>query len=1341
MGVGGSNPARDEIVSTAPAAFVLSLNFEVDPSTLQAADLEVYSEGFPVQTADFVSLAADGVTATFTFDLTPVSAQGLQTMHMAAGAVKALPASGLPDLASAEWTASFRYDVTRMEIASTNPNGPLAGVPLRTFDLNLNELVDPDSVSTSDLYLYHDWWGDWYANTVEVLDGDVPGTSKIRFHVPDITDLGNLYAYVGPGSFTDEFGNPSQPFERWYELVTGMAVAGSTPAAGDILGSAPKDFVINFTLPYDPATVDPDGSDLTVNGIAATSRTLTDADTVTFHFSSPPAPAAIEGEWTMHMAAGVVDVDPSIPLSDPGNMEWTGTFRYDAVPMAVVSTAPGVGASVVLPLTTIDVNLNEAVLPSSVQNGDLLLSQGHATGFSLVNGGTTIRYTLAGITSEGTLSASIAAGALADVNGNPNLAFAGTYSLDIGTIPFPTLSPVAPLGSLIQGQTAAGIIGTAGDTDSFTIDVAAGQNVTVLVTPTSTLQPKVTLGSTTVTAEGLGKKALLQTVAVSGPQTITVGSANGTGSHTVQVLLNTALETESNDGAENNTTPQDLNGSFVTVATSTVSAKRGAVMGRTDASEVKELLSTNFNSTSGFSMNGMWHQSIGHRNESGHSATQSMYFGAGEKYQTKGKGGTETFTKGTYEVKAKGKVTPQSGQLTSPSINLAGGGRITVDFNYILQTQGTTDGDLAQLQIKPSTSSTWTTLKSYNGNAESSVWRAVDQVDISSYANQVVQLRFNFVSNSSQNNYEGWYIDDLVVRQTIPHDNYSFSVEEGERVTVALQAAGDVNVLLQNAAGTTTLATGTSGATNLTKMISNHGPLAAGTYRLAVTGQTNTPYTLVVLRGAAFDSESNDSYATAQDFTGVPGVLGHITAGTDLLSLRGTPVIGGLVLAGSKMTLGIASDGSFITGGAGIQFLDNEFVIPGSPVAGFTIGQDGVNFTNKEALGYTEIPVTLEDLSSGTFRGVRIVGTVGSGLQLERVIAFSHNDEFATIATRLTNVSGATISNVAWLENLDPDQGYPLIGDFSTFNDVVLGGQFVRADAQVPDFPGGLTIGMGSADARRVVSAQGFDNRDPFEIINFPSDPNGAFEDIGINLAFNFGTLGAGQSAAGSMIMTFGRTASEAEATYSANTGGTLVADEDWYVHRVDGAGVLHIETSTPGDGAGEPGNKLNPRIEVYGTSSTVPLYFGTPFDGRNEKVHVTGLAPGASYRVRIYAEGGTGGAYFLDPPPPATGEQAPATTSATSPSALALLASAKPTSGTVSKAAKLGPANTAAPKPTSAATLNPAGVDLAMTASPGGSSPSWLNAGSKADLDPSLLDVLSTATARGSKLGAKRAR
>src|SRR5262249_47592578 len=163
-------------------------------------------------------------------------------------------------------------------------------------------------------------------------------------------------------------------------------------------------------------------------------------------------------------------------------------------------------------------------------------------------------------------------------------------------------------------------------------------------------------------------------------------------------------------------------------------------------------------------------------------------------------------------------------------------------------------------------------------------------------------------------------------------------------------------------------------------------------------------------------------------------------------------------------------------------------------------------------------------------------------------------------ATRLTNLSATTLAAVATLENLDPDQGFPFTGSYATNNDVVLGGQLVRADAKPATFPGGLTIGLGSADPRRGVSAGGFGKRDPVAIINNPIDASGASADVSIALAFNLGTLAPGASTSANLVMTFGRTTAEAEATYTANAGGTGVADPDVYRVDVPAAGTpLHF--------------------------------------------------------------------------------------------------------------------------------------------------------------------------------------
>src|SRR5207248_2752184 len=120
---------------------------------------------------------------------------------------------------------------------------------------------------------------------------------------------------------------------------------------------------------------------------------------------------------------------------------------------------------------------------------------------------------------------------------------------------FPTpLAAQSPRGSLIYSGTTTGVIGAAGDTDSFTINLDAGQTLTVVAHPTTaTLRPAisvlgpgaVSLGSASAAAPN--QDAVLQTMAVTtaGTYTITAASAaSSVGQYSLQVVLNAAVETE-----------------------------------------------------------------------------------------------------------------------------------------------------------------------------------------------------------------------------------------------------------------------------------------------------------------------------------------------------------------------------------------------------------------------------------------------------------------------------------------------------------------------------------------------------------------------------------------------------------------------------------------------------------------------------------------------------------------------------------------------------------------------------------------------------------------------------
>jgi hypothetical protein len=88
--------------------------------------------------------------------------------------------------------------------------------------------------------------------------------------------------------------------------------------------------------------------------------------------------------------------------------------------------------------------------------------------------------------------------------------------------------------------------------------------------------------------------------------------------------------------------------------------------------------------------------------------------------------------------------------------------------------------------------------------------------------------------------------------------------------------------------------------------------------------------------------------------------------------------------------------------------------------------------------------------------------------------------------------------------------------------------------------------------------------------------------------------------------------------------------NDDWYSITVI-QGRLQFETGTPGDGAGEFVNTLDPHIELFDGDGKTLIATGAPLeDGRNESIDVSGLPAPATYLVRVTAEGDTRGEYFL---------------------------------------------------------------------------------------------------------------
>jgi Ca2+-binding RTX toxin-like protein len=654
-----------------------------------------------------------------------------------------------------------------------------------------------------------------------------------------------------------------------------------------------------------------------------------------------------------------------------------------------------------------------------VQTTDLVLSGiagAFVSGVTVLAGNTTARFTLSGITAEGTLAASIAAGAINDAFGNPGAAFSASYAVDIGTVPYPTpLTAKNPLGSLVYDPSTSGLIGPAGDTDTFTLAVDPGQTITVLVTPTTAaLQPTVELrdpSSTVVgsaTASAAGQKVLIQSVAATtgGTYTITVGGAGGTtGLYTVQVILNAAQEEEGTPAVVNNDTranAQNLDGSFVTLRTPQASAQRGAVLGGDAATATPVVFFTADFETGqqGFTINngpqpghvaGLWHLSTGRGSQAGHSPTHSFYFGQGE-----GPNGGSNYNVGNT-----------TGNLTSAPITLPTSTPLTLSFNYVLQTEGNGSFDVASVQVSNNGGTTFTTVGSSTSSTQlplSSTWRAA-AFDLSAFAGQTILLRFNFDTiDSVANTFEGWYVDD--VQLSTPgtwNDYYSFSVGANDTVSVALKqlTGGGANVFVENGSGTV-LAGGVAGATNYDRGISNLALSTPGTYYVRVSGGAAATYSLVVTRDAAFDTEANNTAATAQSLDGNQGAVGYVQGG----SSTGFDFESGQ--QGFTVNNNILGTGA----AAGLWHLSSRrgTQTGHSPVTSFYYGSEttGTYDTGARNSGSITSPVISLGTGSPTFNFNYVLLTEGNGGFDVASVQVSNNN-FVTSTTVLTSTSSTSL--------------------------------------------------------------------------------------------------------------------------------------------------------------------------------------------------------------------------------------------------------------------------------------------------------------------------------------------
>ncbi len=998
-------------------------------------------------------------------------------------------------------------------------------------------------------------------------------------------------------------GSPRKDPNVYTQVIPlGLAVTTTNPAVGSIVATPPTVFTVNVTDPLNPATVQ--AGDFTVNSIPATSVAYT-AGTTTLTFTFSTSPVTVQGVQAMAVAAGAFATTSGGPV-----IAFNGTFRYDAVPLAVTSTVPPVNGTFTLPAPfTLDMVFNETILAGSVTTSSISVSglAGATVSNATALNATTARFTITGVTTEGTLAVSLGATGVLDQFGNPGTAFSANYIVDIGTVAYPTpLTSKLPVGSLIYDPSASGVIGFSGDIDSFTLSVDPNQVMTVLVTPTdASLRPSIQVFDSTntslgsATAAAAGQPALLQTVPTNSPTTATyrfaVGGAGGTlGAYTLQVFLNAAVEGEGTiPGVTNNTvaTAQDINGSFTTLSNSTGTAYRGAVLGQTDPTSYSAApVPLNFEdiAATGTVITGLSGQddasvsiNIGF-NFTFYGQVYTSLFVSSNGLITFGSANSAFTNADLTASPTQAAIAPLwddlivSGDAASNVLSqVLGSGatqRLVIQWNKISYFSGGTAGDTitfeAVLGVDGSIKFNYADLVSGTAGGNNGGSATVGIKDVGTQGNNRILLCFNNGPNSFVNTGAATLISPPGPATS---DFYSFTLNTGETANLAVTSftPGNLNIQLMDSAGNV-LVLGAGGPTNLTSVIPNwNGVLNSATYVVRVFGDGNRSYSLMVTRNAAIDARPNNTFGQAQAIGTNSGVLGSIGQST---AYNATAV--------PFAFEDIATTGTVISGLSGQD--DASVTIP----IGFTFQMYGTN--------YTDLFVSSNGLI--TFGGADSSFTNAD---------LTASPALAAIAPFWDDliVSGDAASNVL----------YQVLGSGTTTRLVI---QWNKVS-----FFTGSTAG----DTITFEAVLGLDGSIRFNYQDLVSGTaggnNGASATAGIKDA---GTQGANR-----LLLCFNN-GPNAFVNTGLSTLITAPPTDDWYtVNLTPQANLLTLETTIPGGGTGQFVNGLVPSIQLFNSANVLVASGVVLPDGRNQSLQFGAVNPG-TYRIKVSGLSSTFGEFFL---------------------------------------------------------------------------------------------------------------
>jgi subtilisin family serine protease len=601
----------------------------------------------------------------------------------------------------------------------------------------------------------------------------------------------------------------------------------------------------------------------------------------------------------------------------------------------------------------------------------------------------------------------------------------GDHYLHAFTLAPDTIKLSTP-GSLVHQQSWSASIATAGQKKDYFISLDAGQTLTVTSRSAGSLQPTIEVrdpaGALIGSGNAIGSSSATAVLAVTtaGRYRITFGGNGSTvGAYNAMVLLNSAAEIEDLGGPANNSfgTAQNIDSSVI--APGTGMADRLAVTGRLPGTTGTPVHSDGFESGS---LGPQWTTSTsstaGRIRVSGAHGTAAGSFAL---LMDTSVDNSYSRNEATWTVNMTG--------LASPTLRFFEAGWNDEVNTMPVSFVGNSNTDGVAISAD---GNNWFRVWSPTATQPAGIWteRTVDLAAAAASAGITLGANFR-VRFQQYDNYtittdgRGYDSISINVPETL-EDWYAFTLADGESAAIAASrtgSVGSVSVSLYDSAGA--LVRSGVAATNISSYISRHQDTTTNGSRdlwyVRVTG-VNADYTLSVVRNGEFDREANNAAdASAQDISGLTGMLGFADTAGDFYRLQATT---GDVLSFNSFVPGNGPDlfvnGLGSSGGAGL--LRMRLLNPAGAIV--ASGDSNVTFTSDQT-GTWYLQVYAQSGTGGEYfveKGITAIavdsGMIPMVVQRETDVSFNRTFVDPIVIVSVPTVNGSKSSTLVGITDV-----------------------------------------------------------------------------------------------------------------------------------------------------------------------------------------------------------------------------------------------------------------------------------------------------------------------------------